>query len=112
MLARWCGFGNILKWHAFAYFCTLLGCFGDVPQTNVDDKDSHDVDMELEGNGVQDIYENVFVIAYLQVGEILIRLTPKERDHVVHRAKWFKWEGNSFLQMWVDWQGHIVLHPK
>jgi hypothetical protein len=48
----------------------------------------------------------------LQVGEILIRLTPKERDHVVHRAKWFKWEGNSFLQMWVDWQGHIVLHPK
>jgi acyl-CoA synthetase (AMP-forming)/AMP-acid ligase II len=37
---------------------------------------------------------------YLQVREILIRLTPKERDCVVHKAKWFKWEGNSFLHMW------------
>jgi hypothetical protein len=53
----------------------------------VDDGDSHDADMELEGNGVQDIYEDAFVIAYLQVGEILIRLTLKEQDHVVHRAK-------------------------
>jgi len=76
-----------IKMAFFAYFCTLLGCFGDVPQTSVDDGDSHDVDMELEGNGVQDIYEDAFVIAYLQVGEILIRLTLKEQDHVVHRAK-------------------------
>jgi hypothetical protein len=36
-------------WHAFAYLCTLLGCYGDVSQTSVDDGDPHDVDMESEG---------------------------------------------------------------
>ncbi len=35
----------ISRWHAFAYLCTFLGCYGDVPQTNVDDGDPHDVDM-------------------------------------------------------------------
>jgi hypothetical protein len=62
----------ILRWHASAYFCTLLGCSRDVLQTSVDDGDSHDVDMELEGNGARNIYYDAFVIAYLQVGEILI----------------------------------------
>jgi hypothetical protein len=28
-------------------------------------------------------------------------LTLEERDYVIHKAKQFKWEGNSFLQMWV-----------
>ncbi len=65
----------------------------------MDDGDSHDVDMDLEGNGALDIYDDAFVIAYLQVGEVLVGLTPKERDHVVHKAKRFKWEGNSLLQM-------------
>ncbi len=41
---------KIPRWHAFAYLCTLLGCFGDVLQNSVDDGDPHDVDMELEGN--------------------------------------------------------------
>ncbi len=77
----------VLRWDASTYFCALLGCSRDVPQTSVDDGDSHDVDMELEGNGARDIYDNAFVIAYLQVGEVLIKLTPKERDHVVYRAK-------------------------
>jgi hypothetical protein len=66
--------------------------------------------MELEGSGALDIYDDAFVIAYLQVGEVPIGLTPKERDHVVHRAKWFKWEGNSLLQTWVDGQVKVVLH--
>jgi hypothetical protein len=63
----------------------------------VDDGNPHDVDMELEGNGALDIYDDAIVIAYLQAGEILIGLTPKERDCVVHKVKRFKWEDNSFL---------------
>jgi len=47
--------------------------------------------MDMEGNGALDIYDDAPIIAYLQAGEVLIRLTPKERDCVVHRAKWFKW---------------------
>jgi hypothetical protein len=66
--------------------------------------------MELEGNGALDIYDDALVIAYLQVGEVPIGLTPKERDHVVHRAKRFKWEGNSLLWMWVDGQMKVVPH--
>jgi hypothetical protein len=103
---------TVLGWHAFAYLCNLLGCFGDVPQTNVDDGDPHDVDMEFQCNGALDIYEDAPIIAYLQVDEVLIRITPKERDRVVHRAKWFKWEGNSFLRMWAYGQVKVVFCPK
>jgi hypothetical protein len=28
-------------------------------------------------------------------------LTLEERDYIIHKAKKFKWEGNSFLQVWV-----------
>jgi hypothetical protein len=64
-----------------------LGCFGDVPLTNVDDGDPHDVNMELKGNDDLEIYDDAHVIAYLQVGEVPIGLTPKDMDYVVHRAK-------------------------
>jgi len=65
----------------------------------VDGGEPHDVDMESKGNGGLDIYDDALVIAYFQVREVPIGLTPKEKDHVVHRAKRFKWEGNSFLWM-------------
>ncbi len=55
----------MLRWHASAYFCTLLGCYGHVSQNNVDDGDSHVPNMELEGNGAQNIYDDAFDIAYL-----------------------------------------------
>jgi hypothetical protein len=48
------------------------------------------------------IYIMIHVIAYLQVGQVLIGLTPKEQNHVIYRAKWFNWEDNSFLSMWVN----------
>jgi hypothetical protein len=98
----------ILGWHASTYFCTFLGCSGYVLQTSVDDGDPHDVDMESKGNGALDIYDDAFVIAYLQACEVLIRLTPKERDYVVHRAKWFKLESNSFLWMTANGQVKVV----
>jgi len=51
---------------------------------NMGNKDSHDLDIELESDGVFDIYEYVLIIAYLQICEILVGLTPKECDRVVH----------------------------
>jgi len=53
----------------------------------MDDEDPHDVDMESKRNGAQDIYDDAFVIAYLQAKEVPIGLTPKEKDHVVHKVK-------------------------
>jgi hypothetical protein len=53
--------------------------------------------MELESEGALDIHENALVITYLQGSEVLIGLTPKEHDHVVHRAKQFRWKNNSPL---------------
>jgi hypothetical protein len=78
----------------------------------MDDGDPHDVDMESKGNGALDIYDDALVIAYLQASKIPIGLTPKENDHVVHRAKQFRWEGNSFLWMWADGQVKVLLHPE
>jgi len=65
-------FEAILRWHVFAYLYTLLGCYGDVLHTKMDDGDLHDVDMELNDNGALDIYDDALIITYLQVGEILI----------------------------------------
>jgi hypothetical protein len=48
--------------------------------------DSKDVNIELEGDGALDIYENAFINVYLQVGEVLDGLTTKEHDQVLHRA--------------------------
>jgi hypothetical protein len=53
----------------------------------MDGGEPHDVNMESNGNGALDIYDDALVIAYLQAKEVLIRLTPKEKDHVVHKAK-------------------------
>jgi hypothetical protein len=65
MGACWHGdvnFEAIIGWHAFAYICSLLGCFGVVPQINVSAKDFHDVGIEA-----LNIYKYAFVIAYMQV---------------------------------------------
>jgi hypothetical protein len=53
----------------------------------------------LKNKSILDIHEDTLIIAYLQVAKIPIILTPNEHDHVVHRVKQFKWEGNSFLQV-------------
>ncbi len=78
----------------------------------MDDGDPRDVDIESKGNGSLNIYDDAPTIAYLQVGEISIGLTPKERDHVMHRAKWFKWESNSLLWMWADGEVKVMPCPK
>jgi hypothetical protein len=39
-------------------------------------------------------------------------ITPKERDNVMHRVKWFKWESNSLLWVWANGKMKVVLHPK
>jgi hypothetical protein len=54
---------------------------------------SHDADVEPKGDDAS-IYEDTLVIAYSQVGKVLVRFSPKECDCIVHRAKRFKWEGN------------------
>jgi len=65
-------------------------------------KDSHDVNIELNGDGPLDISKDALVITYMQIGEVVIRLTPKECDGVMHRAKRLLWEGDSLLHVWND----------
>jgi hypothetical protein len=62
-------------------------------------KDSHDVNIESNGDGPLDISKYVLIITYMQIGEVLIRLTSKECDGVMHRAKRFLWEGDSHLHV-------------
>jgi hypothetical protein len=81
--------------HTYAFYWDILGTY--VPQINMGNGDSHEVDMELESKGVLDIHEDALAITYLQGGEVLIGLAPKECDHVVHRTKQFRWEDNSPL---------------
>ncbi len=75
----------------------------------MDNGELGDVDIEPKGNGALNIYEYAFVIAYLQANEILVKLTPKDLDHIVHKANQFKCECNSLLQVWTN--GWVVWHP-
>ncbi len=71
--ARWHGKVDLEvmpRWHAFAYLCTLLGCYGDVPQGNTSGGNSHNDDDEPKGNSALDIHINLHVIAYLHAGEV------------------------------------------
>jgi hypothetical protein len=58
-----------------------------VLEINMGTGDSYDVKIDLKNDGALDIKENAYVIAYLQINEVLIGLTPKEHDWVMHKAK-------------------------
>jgi hypothetical protein len=88
--ARWHGEVDlevVPGWHASTHLCTLLGCSGDVHQGNTSIENSFNDGDELEDNGALDIHLNLLVMAYLQVGEVPLGLTPKEWDRVVDKAK-------------------------
>jgi hypothetical protein len=48
-----------------------------VLHNNMGNENSRDLEIELKGDGDFNIYENAHVIAYLQVSEVSIGLTPK-----------------------------------
>ncbi len=80
-----------------------------MPQTRLGNGDSQEEDIEPKGNGALDIHDDSPINAYLQASEISIKLIIKEWDWVVHRAKQFKWEGDSLLWMWINgWMWKIT----
>ncbi len=63
----------IIGWHAFAYLCNMLGCFGNALQIEMNIGDYHGMDIEPKGDGALNIHDDTHVIKYLQVGEVLIK---------------------------------------
>ncbi len=55
----------------------LMGYSKYVLHNNMGNENSRDLEIELKGDGDFNIYENAHVIAYLQVSEVSIGLTPK-----------------------------------
>jgi hypothetical protein len=71
--------------------------------THLSPSSSHDsILVVVTSNGALDIHDDSHVIANLQVSDILIKLTPREWDWVVHKAKQFKWENDSLLWVWTN----------
>ncbi len=103
--ARWHGdidLEAILIWHAFTYLCIVLEHFGNVPHNGMDNGDfHHDQDIKLEGNGVLDIHEDIPIIASTSMWSSNW-VTLKEQNHIMHRAKRFKWEGNFLVRVWTN----------
>ncbi len=60
----------IPRWHAFTYFSTLLGYYKIIPQSNMKNGNLRCTNIELKSDNDLDIYQNIDVIMYLQVGEI------------------------------------------
>jgi hypothetical protein len=44
------------------------------------------VNIEQEGDGALDLHVDAPFIAYLQACGVLVRLTPKEQDQIVHKV--------------------------
>ncbi len=42
--------------------------------------------IEQKGDGALDLHVDAPIIAYMQACGILVKLTPKERDQVVHKV--------------------------
>ncbi len=59
--------------------------------------DSNDVDIELESAGGLVIHANAHVIAHLKVNEVLVGLTPKSWNQIMHKVKGFNCDYNSLL---------------
>lgn len=79
-----------------------MGCSRDVPKVRPSNGDSQEEDIEPKGNGVW-IHMMIYLLLhiYKQVG-VLVGLTPKELNWVMHRAKRFKWEGNTLLHVCIN----------
>jgi hypothetical protein len=60
--------------------CILLGYSKVVPHIDMRNGNSQDAIIESKGDNALDIYQNIVVIVYIQVGEIIGRLTPMEGD--------------------------------
>jgi hypothetical protein len=60
--------------------CILLGYSKVVPHVDMRNGNFQDVIIESKGDSALDIYQNIAVILYIQVGEILGRLIPMEGD--------------------------------
>ncbi len=75
--------------------CTLLGCFKDVLQINIGNKDF--VDVEPKGDAALNIHEDVVVIVYLQMGEVPMGLSLSNVTMFYICPNSFKWENNFLL---------------
>jgi hypothetical protein len=84
--------------HTYVLCWDILGMY---PKA-VNSGNSHIDNDEPKGNGALDIHLYLPVLAYLHACKISMGLTPKEWDRIIHRAKWFRREGNSLLCVWID----------
>jgi hypothetical protein len=70
---------------------------------------SHNDDDEPKCNGALDVHLNLLVMAYLHACEVLVGLTPKQWDQVVHKVKHFLCENNFLLR--VSTNGRVRVIP-
>jgi hypothetical protein len=60
--------------------CILLGYSKVLPHIDTRNGNSQDAIIESKGDSALDIYQNIVAIVYIQVWEIIGRLTPMEGD--------------------------------
>jgi len=58
--------------------------------------------LKVEPNDVGPIDILAQVLTYLQIKELDVGFTPKEKDWVFQRAKIYHWEGQHLLKTWID----------
>ncbi|KAL3688002.1 hypothetical protein R1sor_014311 [Riccia sorocarpa] len=113
--ARWHGETDeemVPGWHASAFLCMLAtpSQFVSLSSQQVDVATPMDEDGELLASQ-RDIHDDVMVMEYLRTGIVVSTASTKERDHVLQRAKRFKWEGKHIFRVWADGRVRVVPVP-
>ncbi len=70
---------------------------------------SRNLEIKFDGITSMDIFGDAQMLTYLQIRELDVGLTFKEKDQVLQKAKRYHWKGQHLFTIWQD--GHVQVVP-
>ncbi len=70
------------------------------------------LEIKLDDIKSMDIFRDAQMLTYLQIGELDVRLTFKEKDGILQKSKRYHWKGQHLFKIWQDGHVQVVPRPK
>jgi len=104
----------VFGWHVVSFLCILAnGCQEVLCQVQMNPLGtSRNLEIKLDEIRSMDIFGDAQMLTYLQLGELDVGLTFKEKDRVLQKAKRYHWKGKHLLKIWQDGHVQVVPWPK
>jgi hypothetical protein len=97
----------VFGWHIVSFLCILANGYQKVTcQIQVNPLGTYrNLQIKLDDIRSMDIFGDAQMLTYLQIGELDVGLTFKEKDRVLQKAKKYHWKGQHLLMILQD--GHV-----